>query len=108
MRYCGSADCLRATFPAPYTEKDWQPIRFVDAQSPPALLLHGLGDKEVLPQEAIDLRDALARNHVRVELHLYPHRGHSDTVASFAPLVRWRTPAVEDTVKFIESVTGGE
>jgi acetyl esterase/lipase len=101
-------DTLRATFPAPYTEKDWQPIRFVDAQSPPALLLHGLGDKEVLPQEAIDLRDALARNHVRVELHLYPHRGHSDTVASFAPLVRWRTPAVEDTVKFIESVTRGE
>jgi dipeptidyl aminopeptidase/acylaminoacyl peptidase len=69
------------------------------------LLLHGLDDTEVLPQEATELRDALLRNHVRVELHLYPHRGHGDTVASFAPLLRWRTPAVEDTVTFIESVT---
>jgi acetyl esterase/lipase len=98
---------LHATFPAPYTEKDWQPIRFVDAQAPPTLLLHGLDDKEVLPQEAIELRDALVRAHVRVELHLYPHRGHPDTVASFAPLARWRTPAVSDTVKFIEGLRAG-
>jgi acetyl esterase/lipase len=98
-------DTLRATFPAPYIERDWQPVRFVDAQAPPTLLLHGTDDKEVLPQEATELRDALLRNHVRVELRLYPHRGHGDTVASFAPLARWRTPAVQDAVTFIESVT---
>jgi acetyl esterase/lipase len=98
-------DTLRATFPSPYTEKQWQPIRFVDAHAPPTLLLHGLDDKEVLPQEATELHDALVRNHVQVELHLYPHRGHGDTVAPFALLARWRSPAVEDTVKFIESVT---
>jgi acetyl esterase/lipase len=98
-------DTLRATFPPPYTERDWQPIRFVDAHAPPTLLLHGLDDTEVLPQEATELRDELLRNHVRVELHLYPHRGHGDTVASFAPVMRWRTPALEDTVTFIESVT---
>ena len=98
-------DTLRATFPSPYTEKDWQPIRFVDERSPPTLLLHGLDDKEVLPQEAIELRDALLAVHVRVDLHLYAHRGHGDTVASFAPLAHWRTSAVEDTVKFIGSLT---
>ena len=98
-------DTLRATFPPPYTEKDWQPIRFVDAHAPPTLLLHGLDDKEVLPQEAIELRDALLRNHVRVELELYPHRGHGATVAPFALLARWRTPTVEAVVKFIDSVT---
>jgi dipeptidyl aminopeptidase/acylaminoacyl peptidase len=97
----------RATFPPPYTEADWQPIRFVDAHSPPTLLLHGTDDKEVLPQEAVELRDAMARDHLRVELHLYPHRGHGDTVASFAPVARWRTPALRDTVTFIDSVTGG-
>jgi acetyl esterase/lipase len=94
----------RATFPAPYT--DWQPIRFVDAHSPPTLLLHGTDDKEVLPQEALELRDAMLRDHLRVELHLYPHRGHADTVASFAPVARWRTPALQDTITFINSVTG--
>jgi acetyl esterase/lipase len=94
-----------ATFPPPYTEADWQPIRFVDARSPPTLLLHGTDDKEVFPQEAIQLRDEMLRQHLRVELHLYPHRGHGDTVASFAPIARWRTPALRDTIDFINSVT---
>jgi len=42
---------------------------------------------------------------VRAELHLYPHRGHGATVAAFALLARWRTPVVEETVRFIQSVT---
>jgi len=96
---------LRATFPPPYTENDWQPIRFVDEHAPPTLLLHGLDDTEVLPQEAVALHDALLRAHVRAELHLYPHRGHGATVAPFALLARWRTPVVEETVGFIQSVT---
>jgi acetyl esterase/lipase len=101
-------DTEKATFPPPYTEADWQPIRFVDADSPPTLLLHGTDDKEVLPQEAIELRDKMLHEHLQVELHLYPHRGHGDTVASFAPVARWRTPAVKDTVTFIKSVTSGQ
>jgi len=99
-------DTLRATFPAPYTVKDWQPIQFADSEAPPTLLLHGADDKEVLPEEAIELRDTLEGLHVQVELHLYPHRGHGATVASFAPIVRWRTPSVQETVAFINSVTG--
>lgn len=99
------SDEERATFPPPYTEKDWQPIRFVDKSSPPTLLLHGMDDKEVLPEEAIELRDEMLRDHLHVALHLYPHRGHGATVASFAPVARWRTPAVQDTVEFVESVT---
>lgn len=96
---------LRAAFPPPYTKNDWQPIRFVDANSPPTLLLHGLSDKEVLPGEAIELRDALEKAHVPVELDLFPYRGHADTVASFAVVTRWRTPALEDTVRFIRTLT---
>jgi len=95
---------LRATFPAPYTEADWQPIRFVDAEAPPTMLLHGLADKEVAPHEAEELRDTLARAHIPVELHLYPHRGHAATVASFAWIARWRTPALTQTVDFIDGL----
>jgi len=95
---------LRATFPAPYTEADWQPIRFVDADSPPTLLLHGLADKEVAPREAEELRDALTRAHIPVELHLYPHRGHAATVASFALIARWHTPAFTEAVDFIDGL----
>jgi acetyl esterase/lipase len=100
------SDEERATFPPPYTAQDWQPIRFVDGRAPPTLLLHGMSDKEVLPREALDLRDVMLRDHLRVELHLYPHRGHGDTVGSFAPIARWRTPAVEEAVAFIHSVAG--
>ena len=96
------SDEERATFPPPYSEKDWQPIRFVDAHAPPTLLLHGTDDKEVLPEEAVKLRDRMLHDHLRVELHLYPHRGHGATVASFAPIARWRTPAVKETVQFVE------
>jgi acetyl esterase/lipase len=97
-------DELRATFPAPYTEADWQPIRFVDADAPPTLLLHGLSDKEVAPREAQELHDALARAHVPVELHLYPHRGHAATVASFSLIARRYTPALTDTLEFISGL----
>jgi acetyl esterase/lipase len=97
-------DQLRAAFPPPYTENDWQPIKFVDAHAPPSLLLHGLADKEVLPEEAVELRDALTAVQVPVELDLFAHRRHADTVASFADITRWRTPALDDTVVFIRRV----
>jgi acetyl esterase/lipase len=99
------SDVLRAAFPPPFTPNDWQPIRFVDSQSPPTLLLHGLADKEVLPQEAIELNDALMRAHVRVQMRLFAHRGHGDTVAAFALLARWRTPVVDEVAEFLHSVT---
>lgn len=100
------SDILRAAFPLPYTVRDWQPIRFVDSSAPPTLLLHGLDDREVLPQEAIELRDALKKVHVPVNLELFPHRGHADTVASFAMVTRRRTPALHDVVRFIRAVSG--
>jgi acetyl esterase/lipase len=96
---------LHTTFPAPYSDADWQPVRFVDARSPPTLLLHGLDDKEVYPKHTIALNDALLRNHIRVQMKLYPHGRHADTVAPFALLARRRSPAYEDSVAFIESVT---
>jgi acetyl esterase/lipase len=96
---------LHAIFAPPYTEADWQPLAFVDAKSPPTLLLHGLDDKEVEPEQSVALRDKLLANHVSVQMHLYPHRGHGDTLAPFALLARRRSPAFEDSVAFIESVT---
>jgi hypothetical protein len=37
-------------------------------------------------------------------MHLFPHRGHADTVAPFALLVRWRTPVVDEVAAFVRSV----
>lgn len=99
------SDVLRAAFPPTFTAADWQPIRFVDSHAPPTLLLHGLADKEVLPQEAIELHDALLGAHVRAQMHLFAHRGHGDTIAPFALLARWRTPVVDEVAAFVRSAT---
>jgi acetyl esterase/lipase len=99
------SDALRSAFAAPYSGQDWQPIRFVDSHAPPTLLLHGLSDREVLPQETIELHDALLQKHVRVEMQLFPHRGHADTLAPFALLLRWRTPVVDEVAAFVRSVS---
>jgi acetyl esterase/lipase len=97
-------DELNTIFSAPYVMADWQPVRHVTGDTPPALLLHGEDDRRVYARQAMQLRDALASHGVPVDLEVYPGRGHSDTIASFARLAHGRTPALEQTVRFVASL----
>ena len=72
---------LNTIFASPYTEAQWQPVRFVTSQAPPTLLVHGTADDVVSIKHAESLRDALLASHVRVETQFYPDRNHADTVA---------------------------
>jgi acetyl esterase/lipase len=96
---------LNTIFASPYSEADWQPVRFVTSQAPPTLLVHGTADDVVSIEHAEKLRDLLQANHVRVETHFYPDKGHADTVAGFSVPARGRTPVLDQSVSFIESVT---
>jgi len=96
---------LNTIFASPYTEAEWQPVRFVTPQSPPTLLVHGTADDVVSIKHAEKLRDILLANHVRVETQFYPGKGHADTVAGMSRPARGRTPVLEQSVSFIESVT---
>lgn len=96
---------LHRIFAKPYTEADWQPVRFVTHQAPPTFIAHGLHDTLVSVRQTEQLRDALRNNDVRVVAELYPRRGHADTVAAFSVPVRHRMPVLDDVAKFIESVT---
>jgi dipeptidyl aminopeptidase/acylaminoacyl peptidase len=96
---------LNTIFASPYTESEWQPVRFVTPQSPPTLLVHGTADDVVSIKHAQKLRDALVANGVRVETQFYPGKGHADTVAAMSRPARGRTPVLEQSVSFIESVT---
>jgi len=98
-------DVLNTIFASPYTPADWQPVRFVTAQSPPTLLVHGTADDVVTIRHAQRLRDALQAHHVRVETQFYPGKHHVDTIAGFSIPARGRTPVLEQSVAFIESVT---
>jgi acetyl esterase/lipase len=99
-------DVLNTIFASPYTERDWQPVRFVTAQSPPTFLAHGTADDVVSIKHAEKLRDVLKANGVRVETEFYPDKKHTDTIAGFSIPARHRVPVFEQTVKFVESVAG--
>jgi dipeptidyl aminopeptidase/acylaminoacyl peptidase len=99
---------LNTIFASPYSEAEWQPVRFVTSQSPPTLLVHGTADDVVSIKHAEKLRDVLLANHVRVETQFYPGKNHSDTVAGFSVPARGRTPVLDQSVSFIESVTAAD
>jgi acetyl esterase/lipase len=98
---------LHAIFAAPYTPGDWQPVHFADRTAPPALLLHGADDKVVSSAHTEKLRDALLSQGAQVETHLYPGRGHADTIASFTVVARYRTPALKQTLAFLDRIPRG-
>jgi acetyl esterase/lipase len=100
-----NSQVLNTIFANPYTETDWQPVRFVTSQAPPTLLVHGTADDVVSIKHAEKLRDVLQANHVRVETQFYPGKGHVDTLAGMSVPARGRTPVLDQSVRFIESVT---
>lgn len=103
-----NSDTLNAIFTNPYTSADWQPLRFANSRAPPTLLLQGLDDTVVSPAQTQEMQDALQSYGVPVESHFYPRRGHADPIASFALIVRFRTPALRQTLAFLQHVTTDE
>jgi len=70
-------------------EAQWpqtQPIRFVDGDEPPFLLVHGTGDQVVEAKDSQELADKLRNAGVRAELLWLPDAGH------LAPLVALYRP----------------
>jgi acetyl esterase/lipase len=100
-------EVLRTIFAAPFGFDDWQPVRKVNAQSPPALLIHGEADGVVSVSHARAMADALKAAGVPVTLKLYPGRAHGDTVAPFAKLAPRKLPVLEEVRKFVAGDSPG-
>ncbi len=96
---------LNVIFAAPYTPADWQPVRYVSAQSPPALLFHGVDDSVVRASHTQALDAAYVKAGVPAEVHLYPQRKHADTVAALSIPARNRLPVLEQVVSFVQSIS---
>lgn len=103
-----NTDTLHAIFTTPYTPEDWQPVRFASDRAAPTLLLQGQDDTVVSVTQTREMRDALRAHGVRVESHIYAKRSHADTVASFSLVARLRTPALNETLAFLRSVTADD
>jgi len=81
-----------------------QPINFVRADAPPLLLMHGLRDKRVSPNNTRSLTAALQAIGGPVSTQYFPHAGHGDLAAAFSP-VRKGLPVLPDILKFIADQT---
>ena len=86
--------------PAP---RSTQPIDFVTADAPPALLVYGSDDTTVDPGNSLRLAAALKSVGRPASLRAYPGVGHSRVVLGFsAPLAR-AVPVTDDVMRFIDS-----
>jgi acetyl esterase/lipase len=78
-----------------------QPVRFVDGNEPPMLLLHGLADKEVEPANSQSLARAVRAAHGEVTLKLYPGIKHSELLFALARPFRGTADTLSDITAFI-------
>lgn len=95
---------LHAIFASPYTPQDWQVLPHVAADAPPTLLIHGASDPLVWVSNSRHLADALRQMNVPVQLDIYPHRGHGDTVAALSWVARFRSPTLDDIDRFMHTL----
>ncbi|MEJ0006611.1 MAG: hypothetical protein WDM77_09700 [Steroidobacteraceae bacterium] len=53
------------------------------------------------PSNTLNLGNALRQLKVTVDVRLYPNRGHADTVAALAWVLRFRSATLKDIAAFI-------
>ena len=89
-------------FGPPQNYPNSQPVNFVRSDSPPMLLVHGLKDTTVSPNNSRSLAAALRAHGVPVTLRLYPNLVHADTVAALSLPARGRAPTLADIAAFVK------
>jgi len=77
-----------------------EPINFVDGHAPPLLLVQGLQDTTVGPENTINLAERARQAGGNVRTIFYPDRAHVGVVLSLAWPFRWLAPTLHDTTAF--------
>jgi acetyl esterase/lipase len=77
-----------------------QPINYVHANAPPMLLMHGLGDKRVSPNNTRSLAARLEAAGDDVSTRYFPGASHGDLAAAFSPL-RKQPPVLPLVLEFV-------
>ena len=95
-----TSDRFRRIFPAE-TRAASQPIDFVDAADPPALLISGTDDRTVEPRNSQALAETVQHEGGRAELRLYPDVGHIAAVLGFSTTIAGDSEIREAVLAFI-------
>jgi len=72
----GSRENLIGKQPSPEKIREYSNEWQVTPATPPTFLIHSEDDKTVMVANSIRFYEALQRNNVPAEMHLYPHGGH--------------------------------
>jgi acetyl esterase/lipase len=78
-----------------------QPISFARPDAAPMLLMHGTADRVVMPYNSTRLEERLRQVGAPVTLRMYSGVNHVDTVVSLTGAFRGRTPALEESSRFL-------
>jgi acetyl esterase/lipase len=87
--HLGSRENLIGKNPSPAKIDAYSNEEQVTAQTPPAFLIHAGDDDVVKPANSILFYEALLRNHVPAELHLFQEGGHGFGLALRAEKESW-------------------
>jgi dipeptidyl aminopeptidase/acylaminoacyl peptidase len=87
--HTGSSDRLIGPNPTEAQQKAWSNELLVTAQTPPTFLVHATDDGGVSPENSILFYEALRKNKVPAEMHLYQHGGHGFGLYIKGSKVRW-------------------
>jgi acetyl esterase/lipase len=85
-----------------------QPITFARGDAPPVFLAAGTEDTTVRPRNTVNLAAAIRHDGGRVEEKLYPGIGHKLILGSFAGVLRWFAPVLDDVTGFLNRIAGRE
>jgi acetyl esterase/lipase len=95
---CGAEDCPASAL------ADASPIRFVDGKDPPALLIHGADDSQVLPAQSKAFAERLRTAGVQADLLLVPGVGHGFIGATPAATREASRQALSATFGFLDQL----
>jgi acetyl esterase/lipase len=84
----------------PFPDPSAEPINYVDGHEPPMLLLQGLKDKTVEPQNADHLAARIRSADGTVQVIEYPNLTHTQAVLALAWPFRWLAPVLNDATGF--------
>jgi len=98
--FTGAAIAAMGDWPRP---AETQPTTYARADAPPMLLVTGTADTIVRPANARNLAARLTSLGASIELKEYPGQGHADIVMALSLPFRGKSPALEDTVRFLNA-----
>jgi acetyl esterase/lipase len=78
-----------------------EPLNFADGSAPPMLLLQGMDDTLVDPENAFALATLIKHAGGRANVIWYPGRGHEAVLVALAAEFRWLAPVLRDASDFI-------